>query len=92
MLGEWSDEGAGVLVVALAALALADGDYQVELVGTGEEVLTSTSVLLRSSETPDQRQWSLLDSVSYGPGLGALGVRVDEETSTVRGHVVVNHR
>ena len=92
MLGEWSDEGAGVLVVALAASPWTTVTTRSSWSGRGEEVLTSTSVLLRSSDTPDQRQWSLLDPVSYGPGLGALGVRVRRGASTVRGHVVVSHR
>lgn len=88
VVAEWNDDGAGVVVQSLATLDLPDGDYRVELVPHDSgEVLTSTHVLLRSSDTPDLRQWSLLDGLSYGPGIGALGVPSPGEIS-VRGHLV----
>ena len=88
MLAEWDDDGSGVLVRSLADLELPDGDYRVELVPRGsDQVLTSNTVLLRSADTPDQRQWALLESISYGPGLGALGTP-SESDPNVRGHVV----
>jgi hypothetical protein len=90
LLAEWSDDGTGVVVRSLAALELEDGDYRVELVAKGDhDPLTTTMVLLRSADTPDHRQWSLLDPVSYGPGLGVLGVQIDGAPQT-RGHLVAS--
>lgn len=91
LVEEWDDDGAGVVVQSLAYLGLDDGDYRIDMVPhhTGS-VLTSTHVLLRSSDTPDQRQWSLLESLSYGPGLGAVGVQVAtaDRDFEVKGHLV----
>lgn len=91
LVEEWDDDGAGVVVRSLADLELDDGDYRIELVPHHtRDVLTSTHVLLRSSDTPDQRQWALLDQLSYGPGIGALGVPVADGLSqtSVKGHIV----
>ncbi|WP_439937092.1 hypothetical protein ACS3YM_14265 [Nocardia sp. N13] len=89
VLAEWDDGEAGVVVQPLAALGLEDGDYRVELVPhhTGE-VLTSTHVLLRSADTPDRRQWALLEQLAYGPGIGSLGVSSTDSSSSVKGHLV----
>ncbi|NYG54955.1 hypothetical protein [Nocardioides perillae] len=93
VLGEWQDSGAGVLVQPLAELELEDGDYRVELVSlVSKGVLSTTSVLLRSADSPDTRQWALLDPISYGPGVGVLGAPVEAETPVVRGHLVQGAR
>lgn len=89
LVAEWQDDDTGVIVQSLADLGLADGDYRVELVPHGSKTaLTSASLHMRSADTPDRRQWSLLEPVSYGPGLGALGVAVADAVTTVKGHVV----
>lgn len=94
VLEVWDDDGMGVVVQALAGMELPDGDYRVELVPHGSSTaLSSTQVLLRSADTPDQRQWSMLESVSYGAGIGSLGVAtVSEGVVAVRGHIVTGAR
>lgn len=88
LLEEWHDEGAGVVVRSLAGLELTDGDYRVEMVASGGTTpLTGTIVRLRSADTPDRRQWSLVSDVSYGAGIGVLGVEADDSLA-VKGHVV----
>lgn len=88
LLEEWHDGGTGVVVRTMSDLELADGDYRVELVSVGETTpLTTTTVLLRSADTPDRRQWALLDGSGYSPGLGVLGVPGDA-SPRVAGHVV----
>jgi hypothetical protein len=93
MLATWDDGGTGVVVQSLVDLDLADGDYRVELVPHHtNQVLTSTHVLLRSADTPDRRQWALLESVEYGTGIGALGVAIPESPVSVKGHLVTGGR
>lgn len=75
VLAEVADEGGGVVVLDLAELELGDGDYRVELVSAnGNDVSSSTTVRLRSAETPDLQDWDKVDLSGYGRGVAALGV------------------
>jgi hypothetical protein len=59
LLGTWSDDGSGLLVVDLADEELEDGDYRVDLVPRGaSDALTTTQLRLRSGDTPDLLQWT----------------------------------
>lgn len=90
LLEAWADDGAGVLVRSMGALELDDGDYRVELVSRGSgETLATTTVLLRSADTPDSRQWSLVEPISYGPGTGVLGLPSTAAEPSVKGLVVL---
>ena len=53
---ELSSPGAGALVLTLSELNLEDGNYRAELVDSEGQVTTSTSIRVRSSETPDTKQ------------------------------------
>lgn len=89
LIVEWSDDGTGVLVRPLADLELGDGDYRVELVPVGaKDSLATTSILLRSSDTPDLRQWASVGPVGYGEDIGVLGVVTSGDASVVKGHNV----
>jgi hypothetical protein len=89
VVAEWSDNGTGVVVESLADLGLVDGDFRVELVPTGARTPLSTSpILLRSSDTPDAHQWSVVDSLGYARGIGVLGVEASDEEAVVTGHIV----
>lgn len=86
LLEEWTDEGSGVLVQPLSDLELEDGDYRLDLLPTtSDEPLASTTIHLRSSDTPDHRQWALLEGIAYGEGVGALGVEAPVDLIEVRG-------
>lgn len=88
-IAEWSDEGTGVVVQGLAEQELADGDYRVELqlIGDKQPLATST-ILLRSSNTPDAHQWATIDPVGYAPGAGVVGLHRQGASCEVKGHVV----
>ena len=90
VLAEWSDDGAGALVAPLAELELPDGDYRAELLPSGsKEPLSAQTILLRSADTPDHKQWATLTGHSYGGALAVLGVPgAPDETPTVSGHIV----
>lgn len=91
VVGEWADEGTGIVVRSLMDLNVGDGDYRVEIVAPGSDApLTTTSILLRSSDTPDLQQWSNLTTVGYSGGIGVLGVHQANETTVVEGHNVPN--
>lgn len=86
-VAEWSDNGTGVVIQPLHDLGLYDADYRVELYPGGQgDPASSTMLYLRSGDTRDERQWHLAESISYGPGIGALGVAVSNESSWVQGH------
>lgn len=91
-LAEWHDDGAGALVASLSDLELPDGDYRAELwTSDAQEPLSVSSILLRSSDTPDHRQWATLTGHSYAGPLGVLGVRdaaEREDWPTVSGMIV----
>lgn len=92
-VAEWSDEGTGVVVRSLADLGLVDGDYRVELVPSGsKDPLTTTSILLRSSDTADKHQWALVESVGYAGGVGVLGICATDRDTVVKGHEVPSIR
>ncbi|TIC84435.1 hypothetical protein [Nocardioides sp. GY 10127] len=92
VLEEWVSDGA-LLVRSMADLDLADGDYRVELLARGKkDPLTASTVRLRSSDTPDRRQWSRAAGVSYtAGGAGVLGVE-GPRGARVSGHVVDGER
>lgn len=88
-LARWSDESTGVVVRSLGELGLTDGDYRLELVPAGEvQPISSTIVMLRSSDTPDTMLWARANSGGYTRGAGAVGIETGQETA-VRGHVVL---
>ncbi|MCD9198336.1 hypothetical protein [Aeromicrobium wangtongii] len=88
-VAEWSDHGTGVVIETLRGLKLHDADYRVELVLSGQSDPSSSAMLyLRSGDTRDERQWHLAESISYGPGIGALGVATQTESMSVQGHAV----
>lgn len=88
-IAEWSDNGAGVIIEPLASLNLPDGDYRIELVPSSQSDPSSSAMLyLRSGDTRDERQWHLAESISYGPGIGALGVATDTNSMWIQGHAV----
>lgn len=88
-LAEWSDNGTGVVIEPLRGLNLHDGDYRVELVPSGQSDPASSAILyLRSGDTRDERQWHLAESITYGPGIGALGVATDTQSPSIHGHAV----
>lgn len=92
-IAEWSDHGAGVIVQSLAHCGIADGDYRAELWQTGDkQPLTTTSIILRSSDTPDTYQWSNIDPVGYAEGAGVTGLHIPGGRSEVKGHVVPDAR
>ena len=77
VLVEWPDEGTGVVVRSLAELELADGDYRIELVPHGsKEPLSTTTVILRSSDTPDAYLWARAEEIGYAPREGVVGLPV----------------
>jgi hypothetical protein len=78
LLDTWSDDGSGVVIAPLDDLELEDGDYRVEMLAASSgEMLTATTVRLRSGDSPDTRQWAAADSITHHPavGLGSLGVQ-----------------
>ncbi len=89
-VAEWSDNGSGVVIESLHDLEVCEGDYRVEVVPAGSVAPTSsTMIYLRSGESRDERQWHLAESISYGPGIGALGVDTHENGGlTIQGHDV----
>jgi hypothetical protein len=88
-VAEWSDDGTGVIIEALRGLDLHDADYRVELVPSGQSDPSSSAMLyLRSGDTRDERQWHLAESISYGPGIGALGVATETDSMSIQGHAV----
>lgn len=88
-VAEWSDDGTGVIIQTLRGLELSDGDYRVELHPRGHSDPSSSAMLyLRSGDTRDERQWHLAESISYGPGIGALGVATDTHSMSIQGHAV----
>lgn len=88
VVAEWSDHGSGVVVESMADLELEDGDYRIEMVADGKTPLATSMVRLRSANTPDQRQWSQLESIEYSGGVGVLGLPTSDTKTLVKGHVV----
>lgn len=88
-VAEWFDNGTGVIIETLRGLNLHDADYRVELVPSGQKDPSSSTMLyLRSGDTRDERQWHVAESISYGPGIGALGVATDAQSMSIQGHAV----
>ncbi|MFJ9313443.1 hypothetical protein ACIRN4_04560 [Pimelobacter simplex] len=89
-VAEWSDDGTGVIIEPLHGLSLPDADYRIELIPSGQSDPSSSAMLyLRSGETRDERQWHLTESISYGPGIGALGVATNTASMSIQGHAVL---
>lgn len=89
VLAEWSDDGTGVVVRSLAELELSDGDYRVELVPAGaKEPLSTTMVILRSSDTPDAYLWARASGAGYGEGPGVVGLSTPDTTAMANGLLV----
>lgn len=89
-VAEWSDDGTGVIIETLGGLDLHDADYRVELIPSGQSDPSSSAMLyLRSGDTRDERQWHIAESITYGPGIGALGVGTETKTTSVQGHAVL---
>lgn len=88
-VAEWSDAGTGVLIKPLDGLNLLDADYRIELIPNGQKDPSSSAMIyLRSGDTRDERQWHLAESISYGPGIGVLGVFTETGSMSVQGHAV----
>lgn len=89
VLAEWSDDGTGVIVRSLAELELGDGDYRVELVPAGtKEPLSTTTVILRSSDTPDAYLWAHASGTGYSGGPGAVGLSTSDTETIANGLLV----
>lgn len=89
LLASWSDGSTGVVVRSLTEIELEDGDYRIELCPLdSEQVLSATTVHLRSSDSRDMSQWSRIEPVAYGGRAGVLGVPRPDDAPSVRGFFI----
>ncbi|WP_444664309.1 hypothetical protein ACT17Q_01655 [Cellulomonas sp. CW35] len=86
LVDTWSDGGTGSVVVDLGEAQLAEGDYAVELVvGDGNVPRARKELLLRSSDSPDMRQWESVAPIIHDVGhpLAVLGADPGAEGHSV---------
>ncbi|MCL3836864.1 hypothetical protein [Aeromicrobium duanguangcaii] len=90
-VASWSDNGSGVVIQSLAGLGLEEGDFRLELLNAGSrDPVSSSMIYLRSGNSRDERQWHLAESITYGGGIGVLGVETNGDISEVHGHAVID--
>lgn len=85
-LERWTDD-VSAMVRPLASLELDDGDYEVELEVNGEVVSVST-LRLRSADTPDLVSWETCANLNYEVGRDAFGALSAVESIEHRDAVV----
>jgi hypothetical protein len=74
----WS-EASCAMVVSLRELALADGDYEVELEANGD-VVSRQTLRLRSGDSPDVVTWETCTRLNYELDKGAIGALTARST------------
>jgi len=70
LLEDWIEPGS-VLVRSLSELALADGNYEIQMFPNNETVpITSSTLRLRSADTPDVVSWETCTRLNYQFDMG----------------------
>ena len=72
LLEDWTEKGP-VLVRSLTELSLTDGNYEIQLFPNGETTpIASSTLRLRSADTPDLMSWETCSRLNYQLDAGAI--------------------
>jgi len=72
LLEDWTEEGS-VLVRSLSELNLADGNYEIQMFPNGaSDAIASSTLRIRSADTPDLVSWETCTRLNYQLESGAL--------------------
>ncbi len=86
LLEDWTEAGS-VLVRSLSELALADGNYEIQMYPNGATTaITSSTLRLRSADTPDMVSWETCTRLNYQLDRGstsALSASSADDTSAI---------